>query len=65
VFGEVVSGEELLEEMANLPFVTGRSLDPSGQSSPYRIYIIASQTEGVSGSVTPLISYRHHIVSII
>lgn len=30
VFGEVLAGEELLLEMAQLPFVTGKSLDPSG-----------------------------------
>jgi len=30
VFGEVLSGEELILEMANLPFVTGKSLDPTG-----------------------------------
>ena len=30
VFGEVLAGQELLLEMAQLPFVTGRSLDPKG-----------------------------------
>ena len=30
VFGEVLEGENLLLEMAELPFVTGKSLDPSG-----------------------------------
>jgi len=30
VFGEVLAGEDLLLEMAQLPFVTGKSLDPSG-----------------------------------
>ena len=30
VFGEVLAGEELLLEMAQLPFVTGKSLDPQG-----------------------------------
>jgi cyclophilin family peptidyl-prolyl cis-trans isomerase len=30
VFGEVLAGQDLLLEMAQLPFVTGRSLDPTG-----------------------------------
>jgi len=30
VFGEVLEGEEMVKAIADLPFVTGKSLDPSG-----------------------------------
>jgi len=33
VFGEVLQGQELVLAMAQLPFVTGKSLDPSGSPS--------------------------------
>lgn len=33
VFGEVLEGQELITAMAELPFVTGKSLDPTGSPS--------------------------------